>query len=110
LLLRGIQDQLPSVVDEASGTIRSLKDVVFADPAWLYSGPLVSGWLDETRVLISGEFGRRIILATLDVDTGERVDLLDLPKPSAHYGGIRYAPALAQADPTIVGPSMKGTS
>lgn len=109
LLLRGIQDQLPSVIDQAAGVIRSLKEVVFADPAWLYSGPLVSGWLDETRVLISGTFGRRIILATLDVDTGERVDLLDLPKPSGEYGGIRYAPFLAQADPTIVGPVQSGT-
>lgn len=105
LLVRGILDRVPSVVDRTTGSIRSLKDFVLADPAWLYCQPLVSGWLDETRVLISGVFGRRIIVATLDVDTGERIDLLDIPRPPGpDYYGIRFAPTLAQANPSLVGP------
>jgi hypothetical protein len=106
LMLRGISDRVPNVVDLTTGSTRSLEDLIFADPAWTYSAPLVSGWLDESRVLISGVLGRRIMLATLDVDTGERIDLLDLPKPSGEYYGIRMAPDLVRANPGLVGPLM----
>lgn len=108
LLLRGVQDQLPTVVDRVTGVLSPLKKRVFADPSWRYSSPLVSGWLDDTRVMISGLFGRRIIIATLDVDTGKRVDLLDIPRPAGTADqGIRLAPLVAQADPTSVGPVIE---
>lgn len=104
LLLRKRHDHLPHILDRITGTSRPIKDVVDDDEGWRVSGPVVAGWLDESRVLISGEFGRRIHLATLDVDTGERIDLLDLPKPSGEYYGIRMAPDLVRANPALVGP------
>jgi len=104
VLLSAIKDHQPNVVELATGATRPLKDLITEDEDWLYAGTQVGGWIDDKRVLMAGEFGRRIIIATLDVDTGERFDLLDIPRPTGEYHGIRLAPAVVQADPTLVGP------
>jgi hypothetical protein len=76
-----------------------VRSALFAALGSDHDEPVVAGWLDESRVLISGKFGRRIHLATCDVATGERFELLDLPGPPASTTASAWRPTWFERTP-----------
>jgi ketosteroid isomerase-like protein len=101
-----------AVYDLESRKVRRLVDVLPPRSPEGEIRPFVAGWVDDSRVLVSERVGRRLMIDTLDVDSGDRVALLDVPIPGAvsDLVGPVLAPARTFAEPDSIGPASSRRS
>lgn len=87
------------VFDRRDGSVTPLGPMLRPADAPASFRPILSGWLDDDRVLVHEFPGRRLRLWSVHVDSGERTELADLALPAARgkINFLRYAPIAAQS-------------